>query len=247
MALGRSLVLLEAMIADNGQSSVAALARANGIPVATAHRQVVSLVAAHYLTLSDRGRYVAGPRLLSLVHRLDVRQVITSIASLPLRELAVETGCVVQLGTFENDMVTYRIKAGERAGSLFTQVGLQLEAYCSGIGKVLLAHLPEAQSRAYLAGGPFVALTSRTITDPAALEKELERVRQQGHAIDDGEIAEGLYCVAVPIHAPNGQVHAAISVSRASSAGPDTGAGAILEGLQAAARKIEHAAFGTAG
>jgi len=244
-ALSRTLALLEAVIADGGQSSIAALARANSVPPATAHRQVVSLVAAGYLGVSDRGRYIPGPRLLGLVHRLDVRQVIVNIAASQLHELAVATGCVVQLGTFENEMVTYRIKTGEGAGSLFTQVGMQLEAYCSGIGKVLLAHLPEAQRRAYLAGGPFVALTSRTITDPCQLEDELERVRARGYATDEGEIAEGLVCVAVPIQAPDGQVHAAISVSRASSADPSAGLGTILDGLRAAARKIEQAAFGT--
>ena len=244
-ARGRTLALLEAVIADGGRSSVAALARATGVPVATAHRQVVSLVAAGYLGLSDRGRYIPGPRLLGLVHRLDVRQVIVNIASLPLHELAVDTGCVVQLGTFENDMVTYRIKTGEGAGSLFTRVGMQLEAYCSGMGKVLLAHLPEAQRRAYVAGGPFVALTARTITDPAELDDELGRVRSRGYAIDDGEIADGLVCVAVPIQAPDGQVHAAISVSRTSSADSSPGITDILEKLRVTARKIEQAAFGT--
>lgn len=100
-ALSRALALLEAVIVDGGQSSIAALARANGIPVATAHRQVVSLVAAGYLGLSDRGRYAPGPRLIGLVHRLDVRQALVNVASLPLHDLAVVTGCVAQLGTFE--------------------------------------------------------------------------------------------------------------------------------------------------
>jgi DNA-binding IclR family transcriptional regulator len=141
-------------------------------------------------------------------------------------------------------MVTYRIKTGEGAGSLFTRVGMQLEAYCSGIGKVLLAHLPEAQRRAYFAGGPFVALTTRTITDPTELEDELERVRIRGYAIDDGEIADGLVCVAAPIQAPDGQVHAAISVSRTNSADSSTGITDILECLRMTARQIEQAAFG---
>ena len=81
-------------------------------------------------------------------------------------------------------MVTYRIKTGQGAGNLFTRVGMQLEAYCSGIGKMLLAHLPEEQQRAYLAGGPFPALTAKTITQPEALAQELERIRAQGFALD---------------------------------------------------------------
>lgn len=237
--------MLEAVIADGGQSSIAAIARSIGMPVATAHRQVATLVAEDYLVVGPGGRHLAGPRLFGLLHRLDEKQIIVGCAAPLLHKLASDLGSVVQLGTFENDMVTYRVKTGEGAGELFTRVGMQLEAYCSGIGKMLLAHLPEAQLRAYLATGPFPALTKRTITDPTALEEELERVRIRGYAIDDGEIAEGLVCVAAPIQAPDGQVHAAISVSRTSSADSSAGQTDILECLRVTARQIEQAAFGT--
>jgi IclR family transcriptional regulator, acetate operon repressor len=245
-ALARTLDMLDAIIDDGGQTSIAALARIRGIPVATAHRQVVTLVAAGYLAVADNGRHLPGPRLLGLLNRLDVRQVIVNVAATPLHRLASDTGCVVQLGTFENDMVTYRIKMGQGAGALFTKVGMQLEAYCSGIGKALLAHLPENQRRAYLASGPFVALTEHTITDPAKLAEELDRVRIQGFATDDGEVSEGLACVAVPISAPDGQVHAAVSVSRASAAGEGPGFDALLADLRGAVARIEQAAFGRA-
>lgn len=244
-AFGRVLAMLEAVIADGGQSNVSAIARSIGMPIATAHRQVATLVAEGYLVAGQRGSHLAGPKLLGLLHRLDEKQVVAGCAAPLLHRLAADLGCVVQLGTFENEMVTYRIKTGEGAGELFTRVGMQLEAYCSGMGKVLLAHLPEAQRRAYVAGGPFVALTARTITDPAELDEELGRIRSRGYAIDDGEIADGLVCVAVPIHAPDGQVHAAISVSRTSSADSSTGITDILETLSVTARKIEQAAFGT--
>lgn len=242
-SLGRTLAMLETVIADGGQSSVAALARTTGIPVATAHRQVATLVSEGFLKAGAGGRHVAGPRLLALLHRLDVKQVIANVAAPILHGMAAELRSVVQLGTFEADMVTYRIKAGQGAKSLFTKVGMQLEAYCSGMGKVLLAHLPEELRRAYLAGGPFVALTPATITDPAALAAELERVRVQGFAVDDGEIAEGLFCVAVPLHAPDGSVPAAISVSQAGPRESLIAAADLLPRLDAAARAIEAAAF----
>jgi DNA-binding IclR family transcriptional regulator len=118
------------------------------------------------------------------------------------------------MGTFESDMVTYRVKTGENAGELFTRVDMQLEAYCSGMGKVLLAFLPAAERAAYLAGGPFVELTPTTITDPQDLARELARVGQQGFAEDRGETVPDLFCLAVPIRRPDGSVPAAISVSR---------------------------------
>ena len=216
-SLKRTLAMLETVIADDGRSNLAELARKIGMPAATAHRQVTTLVAEGYLMASGGGRHVAGARLLGLLHRLDEKQIIANVAAPLLHELAERVRSVVQLGTFENDMVTYRIKTGRGASALFTRIGMQLEAYCSGIGKVLLANLPPAEREAYLAGGPFVALTARTIVDPARLREELDMVRQQGFAIDDEEVASGLRCMAVPLRNGDGRVLAAISVSQALS------------------------------
>lgn len=241
-SLSRSLAMLEAVIADGGARSVAALARELGVPAATAHRQIHSLVAEGYLARHGRGGHVAGPRLLYLLGKLDEKQVIANAAAPRLHRLAANLDCVIQLGTLEGDMVTYRIKTGQGAGDLFTRVGMQHEAYCSGIGKVLLAHLPEDQQRAYLAGGPFPALTARTITDASALAAELHRVREQGHAIDDGEIAEGLICVAVPVRQPDGRVLAAVSISQFGAAVHSPAM--LLPHLHDVAAEIEDAAFG---
>ena len=243
-ALHRTLAMLDAVIGDGGTRSVAAIARTIGMPVATAHRQVATLVAAGYLARSPGGRHVAGPRLLNLVHQLDEKQVITHAAAPVLHRLAARLGSIVQLGTLENDMVTYRLKTGRGAQDLFTRTGMQLEAYCSGIGKVLLAHLPHAERQAYLAAGPFVALTARTMTDPSVLAQALEIVRGQGYARDDGEIAEDLMCLAVPIHTPDARVPAAISVSQRSGHSRNLAPDVILPVLIDAAREIETVAFG---
>lgn len=216
-SLKRTLAMLEAVIADDGHSNLAELARKIGMPMATAHRQVTTLVAEGYLMAAGGGRHVAGARLLGLLHRLDEKQIIANVAAPLLHDLAGRVRSVVQLGTFENDMVTYRIKTGRGANALFTRIGMQLEAYCSGIGKVLIANLPEPEREAYLAGGPFVALTERTIVEPARLREELDAVRIQGFAIDDEEVAAGLRCMAVPLRRSDGRVLAAISVSQALS------------------------------
>lgn len=242
-SLKRTLAMLEAVIADDGCTSVAGLARQIGMPMATAHRQVTTLVAEDYLTASGGGRHVAGARLLGLLHRLDEKQIIANVAAPLLHGLAARVRSVVQLGTFENDMVTYRIKSGRGANALFTRVGMQLEAYCSGMGKVLLAHLPEAEREVYLAGGPFVALTERTIVDPARLREELEAVRVQGFAIDDEEIAHGLRCLAVPLRRSDGKVLAAISVSQAVSSRHRLDDTPLLALLTETALAIENEAF----
>ena len=213
----RSLTMLEAILSDRGRSSVAAVARAEGIPVASAHRQVATLAASGYLITMPGGKYVAGPRLLRLLRGIDERQIIADLAIPRLDELAGELNTVVHLGTLENGMVTYRVKTGRGSAELFTQVGMQLEAYCSGIGKVLLAHLPEFDRESYLANGPFPALTSNTITDPAELRLKLQQVRAEGFGLDQGEIMEGVYCAAVPVLNESGSAQVAIS---ATFAGP---------------------------
>jgi IclR family transcriptional regulator, acetate operon repressor len=242
-SLGRTLAMLEAVLDDGGQANVSALARAIGMPIATAHRQVTTLVAEGYLKPCGGGRHIAGPGLLGLLRRLDEKQIIANIAAPVLHRLARELRTVVQLGTLENDMVTYRIKAGAGAGALFTRIGMQLEAYCSGIGKVLLAHLPPDQRAAYLASGPFVALTARTIVDPARLAEALTIAERQGFATDEGEILDDLRCIAVPIRLPGGRVLAGLS---ATQSGPPfrLADSHLLERLQTAAREIEQAAFG---
>lgn len=235
--------MLEAVITDAGKSSTSELARRIGMPVATAHRQVATLVAQGYLRAIAYGRHLVGPRLLNLVAQLDHKQLIANVAGPVLHRLAGELRCIAQLGTLENEMVTYRIKTGQAADHLFTRVGMQLEAYCSGIGKVLLAHLPEHELKAYLSNGPFVALTPQTIVDPARLKGALARIKKQGYATDDGEIEAGLRCVAVPLRSPAGSVTAAISVSQA--AGPAlVELNEVLPLLLAAQAEIEAAAFG---
>lgn len=238
--------MLEAVIADGGRHSIASLARANDVPVSTAHRQVATLVAQGYLATAPDGRHGAGPRLLGLLHRLDEKQVVVNVAARRLDALATQVNSVVQLGTLENDMVTYRIKTGKGAGGLFTKVDMQLEAYCSAIGKMLLASLPQRERDAYLAGGPFVALTPRTITDPPALAFELACIDRQGYATDDEEIAQGLVCAAVPIRNPSGGVLAAISVSQALVAPSIVDRASLITMLHEVSREIETAAFGAA-
>lgn len=212
-ALGRTLLLLEAILADRTNTSVAAIAARIGLPRATAHRQVTTLLKEGLLRRLDTGQIVAGPRLFALVQAVNHQQILVAVAAPVLHRVAQQLHCVAQLGTLENDMVTYHLKTGKRAGDLFTRVGQQLEAYCTGVGKVLLAHLTEPAREHYLAAGPFPALTKKTITDPASLRAELTRVRALGYACDNEEIVDGLVCYAVPLRQSDGEVVAAISVS----------------------------------
>lgn len=216
--MARALGLLERIIGDGGRRPAHELASELGLALATSHRMVTTLVAAGHLRASRRGHYVAGPRLLGLRAAIDDARVFAELARSSLESLARKTGRVVHLGVLQQDMVTYLVRAGSSDERLFTRQDTQLEAYCSGIGKVLLAELSEDALDDYFGRGPLVRFTDRTIIDPERLRSHLNEVRRLGYAIDDEEIQTGLRCVALPLRAASGDSAFAISIACAAAA-----------------------------
>jgi len=237
-AVERTLDFLEAIVADGGAHNIRILAEAAGLPHATAHRQVRTLIARGYLTSIAKGRHVAGPRLIRLGTAVDPLATLVRAARPMLLQLARSAKGTAHLGVLENDMVTYLVKAGAAGDQLFTQEGKQLEAYCSGIGKVLLAYLSDTERERYLADGPFTALTRKTITDPDLLRSELAATRARGFAIDDEEIAPSLQCVAVPLLMADGAACAAISVTKVGGAATAAALGNLAATLRGAASAL---------
>ena len=213
----KSLELFLSLVDDAGQTPLSAFAQQSGIPVSTAQRIVAAFVRSGLLARVERGRYAAGVRLASGRDPKNLYKVIIAASRPLLHRLAYAVGATVHLGVLESDMVTYLVKEHGGGTEVLTREMMQLEAYCSAIGKVLLANLDEARLSAYLAAGPFVPLTRNTITDPALLHSTLLLVRDQDYAIDDAEVDDDLYCVAVPLRGANSCVIAAISVSRRSN------------------------------
>jgi IclR family acetate operon transcriptional repressor len=216
-ALDKALDLLAAVIRDDGRTPVAVLASELGLAGSTSRRLLASLERHGLVARFEKGRYAAGGQFLELARPIEPYAVLTRIARPHLRRLAAANGATAHLGIFDEGMVTYLVKESPKADGLFTRELGQLEAYCTGVGKMLLAHLGEAQLADFLAGS-FVRLTPRTITDPEALRGEIETIRERGHAVDDREMADDIFCVAVPILDRNGGAVAALSLS----ATPDT-------------------------
>jgi DNA-binding IclR family transcriptional regulator len=198
-----------------------------------------------FVAKAARGEYLPGPALLR-GRGCDLNTLLREVSRPALARLARETGLTAHLGVFEGDMVTYLVKAPGRTPVL-TQEGVQLEAYCSGIGKVLLAALPEPEQDRYLSVGGFVRLTANTIIDPEALRRALQDIRREGRAVDDGEVIPELRCLAVPVRDDQGAVCAAISVSATVGADGEAPIEDYLEQLGGAARRIEHALRGPDG
>lgn len=154
--------------------------------------------------------------------RAAMPETLLAAASEPsLRKIIQSFGHTAHVGILDPEfMVTYIAKMARRTHRVPTRIGAKLEAYCSGLGKVLLASLPKDVRASYVAEGPFIALTDNTIVEAEALDHELERVAEQGFAIDDCELFDDLRCVAVPIVDWSGTVIAALSTSAPASQFP---------------------------
>ncbi|MCG2663414.1 IclR family transcriptional regulator [Brevundimonas sp.] len=214
----KGLDLLTALVADDGQSALVELAAGIGLPASTAHRFGAALERRGLIARERPGRYLAGPRLVTLLRVIDEGRVLARLSRRALRQLARRCRQTVHMGVLEDDMVTYIAKEAGGSAAAFTRENMQLEAYCTGIGKVLLAALPEGERDRYLSEGPFVALTPHTVIDPKALRQQLDDARHTGWAIDEAEIFDDLKCIASPVRRSDGTVVAAPSVSAPASA-----------------------------
>ncbi len=215
-SLEKGLDLFALISRDRGKTQLSQLAFDLQLPRSTLYRMVGVLERAGLVTRLARGRYDVGMKLAETFEGITVKGQMARLARPVLQELAAACGATAHLGVLEHDMVTYLVKesapsAGLAAG--FTREDAQLEAYCSGIGKVLLAYLADEERDRYLENGPFVAMTARTITDPLTLRLVLKSVREKQYATDDGEIADDLYCLAMPVRDRFEDVTAAISLS----------------------------------
>jgi DNA-binding IclR family transcriptional regulator len=215
-SLEKALVLFNRIVRDRGDTPLRELAGDLGLSRSTLYRLAGTLQEFGLITRHARGYYGVGLPLTARLQGLTVASRLAQLSRPPLQSLADECGSTAHLGVLEDGMVTYVVKVVDKnagPGAVFTRENAQLEAYCSAIGKVLLAWLPEAERDRYLAAGPFVPLTSRTITDSGALRDCLNDVRRDGFAQDDGEVADDLFCLAVPVPGQNLPVSTAISIS----------------------------------
>ena len=190
------------------------LSRRANLPEASGYRLIQTLEEIGAVVRGPRGRYRTGLLLLSLSRNVTIGELLRDAAQALMREWSDRLNLTMHLGVLEQGMVTYVAKvAPPGVFAVHTRVGAQLEAYCSGLGKVLLASLPDEQMESVIMDGALVALTPYTITSHQALRAELKRVREQGYALDDRENQPDMRCIAVPVKDRDGRAVAALSAT----------------------------------
>ena len=190
------------------------LSRRANLPEASGYRLIQTLEEIGAVVRGPRGRYRPGLLLLSLSHNVTPGDLLRDASVSLMTDLAKRFNLTTHLGLFEQGMVTYVAKvATPGAFPVHTRVGAQLEAYCSGLGKVLLAALPDDEMESFVLDGDLIALTPHTITTAAALRAELQLVRTRGYAMDDRESQTDMRCIAVPVLDREGRAAAAMSAT----------------------------------
>jgi DNA-binding IclR family transcriptional regulator len=213
-AAAKALELLSVFSFREPRLSLADLATRTGIPRATAFRLLSTLEQSGFLA-KEHGAYQLGIKCFVLGNivagGLDLRETAHPHL-MALRDATRET---TQIAILDHWQVVYleRMLSPLPVGVMRSRPGAILPAYCTGLGKTLLAFRPEAEVAAWAATQKFPAMTPRTITTAKRLLKELSVIRERGYGLDEEEREKGVCCIAAPIRNHTGDVVAAISAA----------------------------------
>lgn len=199
-ALTRGLQLLESVAAGRTAATLTDLHDASGLPKSTIVRLLSTLTDAGYLVRADeRPSYVLGPAVLRIATPYLDSLDVTDLVDAPMRALAETTRQTVNLGLLDGfEVLHLAVVTPSRPLYFDAAPGGRAPVYCTGLGKALLASLPEGQVAAHLPPTPWPGVQhgARPL-GPEELGAELRRTQERGYALDENEFAEGLTCVAV--------------------------------------------------
>jgi IclR family transcriptional regulator, pca regulon regulatory protein len=224
-SLERGLAILGCFSSTRPVLGIADIASALGMSRSTTHRYVITLVALGYLEQGSSRKYRLGPRVTDLGMTALDSSGLREYSHPELEELRQRTSHTAGLGVLEGEEILYvdRVRAFRREQiepALDPQPGSRLPAHCTAIGKLLLAYLPEQERRELLAELTLDKHGPNTITTKKALNEELERIRREGLAASDEELAPELRTLAAPVRDETGAVCAAVNLSVPGSSPP---------------------------
>jgi IclR family transcriptional regulator, pca regulon regulatory protein len=222
-SLERGLAILSAFGRGGSSLGITQLGRELDLSRSTTHRYVATLAMLGYLEQdAATKKYRLGPRVIDLglaaINSMEVREV-----SAPhLQQLSDETGYTVNMAVLDGLDIVYvdrcrNSRAGQREIDLNLHVGSRLPAYCTSMGKVLLAYLPREECDELLERLELTRRGPNTIVAKAELVAELGRIRHAGMAVNNEELAYGLRSIAAPIFAQDGRPTAALNLAVHSS------------------------------
>lgn len=214
--LAKGLSVIEAFTADKERMSISDVSQITGLDRATARRCLLTLHTLGYANYD--GKYFSlTPRVLRLGTGCLATMTLPRIIQPLLDSMSDQIGQSVSTSILDGWEIVYVARsAQQRVMSISLMPGSRLPAYCTSMGRVILAAMPEEDARAILALRPLVQRTPNTKHEIRDIMDELRRVKAQGHAIIDQEVEIGLRSIAVPILNARGQTVAALNTGVAA-------------------------------
>ncbi|WP_255193931.1 IclR family transcriptional regulator [Natronobeatus ordinarius] len=223
-------------LSRHGGLTASDLATELDLPVSTAHNYLNSLTQTGFVVRDDL-EYRPSTKFLEIGERRRQRMAVVRAAESELPKLAATTGEHISLMIEENGLgVLISLDEGEEAINIDAFRGVRMPLHTVAPGKAILAELPHARVDAILDQHGLERMTKNTITDRDELYEELERTRERGYAIDDGERMSGMTCIAAPVLDMNDEVRASVCVCSPSYRIDDE------ESLEEVARAVQRSA-----
>jgi IclR family acetate operon transcriptional repressor len=209
-AVAKVVRVVEAVTEHSGVSEIS---RQTGLPISTVHRIIQELVALGWVRGDGGHGYLPGAGLLTIAARADSEAGMAVVGPI-LEALRDATTHTVHFALRQGDHAVYVAKVeGHRAYEMRSRVGLAIPLHSTGIGKALMAGLPEAEVRALLERTGMSALTPRTITDPDTMIAHLHTIARRGYAVDNEENEQHTRCIAAVVRDHRGTPIGGISMS----------------------------------
>lgn len=211
-ALARGLQILAAFNETRRSQTLSELADLVQLPRATVRRALLTLLALGYVRLEGR-HFQLTPRVLRLATAYLTSNAVSMLLQPACDRIARSVGESCTAAVLEGDEVVMVARAlPAQLVPAGVGVGYRLPAYCSALGRVLLADLADAELAAYLARTALVAVTPHTLTEPAAVRAAITAARQQGFCFVDQEAEHGFRSIAVPLRKFDGTLAAALNI-----------------------------------
>jgi len=212
-SLARGLMVIEAFSSQSPQMTISQVSHRTGLSRAAVRRCLYTLSKLGFVGCDDGQRFTLRARILSLSHAFTRSSTLAHAAQPLLDRLSHKLNESCSVATFDGEEIVYIARANiARIMAVDLTVGSRLPAYCTSIGRVMLAHQPPAELEAYLARIKMHRFTQRTIISTEKLRQVLQHVERNGFALVDQELEIGLRSLAVPVRSPGGKVIAAINV-----------------------------------
>lgn len=213
--LAKGLAVIESFTADRPRQSIAEVSAISGLDRATARRCLLTLAELGYADY-DGKFFTLTPRVLRLGTACLATMPLPQLVQPTLDQLSEVLEQSASVSILDGAEIVYIARAARRrVMSIGLAPGSRLPAYCTSMGRVLLAALPEDAARAVL-NGPLPARTPMTLTDPDAIMARLAQIRAQGFELIDQEVEIGLRSIAVPLLNARGAVVAAVNIGVAA-------------------------------